>query len=385
MKLQKALWLPAVVAALSGVATTANAAGTTAGTTISNTASVDYAVGSAAQTTVDSNQVDFLVDLKVSFSLTRISTTTYASSNDGAAMTVAGYTITNTGNAPTSFAIHTPDGSQAAGTTVAVDSLYTPTANPVTDTINLPANTLTYWASADTTLDGADTNITANTLSAGVHTVSSLGNLVAEDGDLSIFVTMTDDGFTGIDKDIAAILSTVYGYQAEVSGALVDLDKSNQDPTDGTSTDDNGVADSASTVQIVYADTGANNTETVNDAVELVFPKIVVTKTSAVISDPINGASADAKAIPGAVVRYTLAAENVGRAAATSVVLTDAVPANTTSITDTVTFDDGTGAATQTDTADADATTVATGTVTVDLDSVAAGATETVTFDVTID
>lgn len=385
MKLQKALWLPAVVAALSGVATSANAAGTTAGTTISNTASVDYAVGSAAQTTVDSNQVDFLVDLKVSFSLTRIATTTYASSNDGAAMTVAGYTITNTGNAPASFAIHTPDGSQAAGTTVAVNSLYTPTANPVTDTINLPANTLTYWASADTTLDGADTNITANSLSAGVHTVSSLGNLVAADGDLSIFVTMTDDGFTGIDKDIAAILSTVYGYQAEVSGALVDLDKSNQDPTDGTSTDDNGVADSASTVQIVYADTGANNTETINDAVELVFPKIVVTKTSAVVSDPINGASADAKAIPGAVVRYTLAAENVGRAAAISVVLTDAVPASTTSITDTVTFDDGTGASTQTDTADTDATTVATGTVTVNLDSVAAGATETVTFDVTID
>ena len=387
MKLQKALWLPAVVAALSGVSTAANAAGTTAGTAIDNTASVGFKVGGTDQTAVNSNTASFLVDLKVSFTLTRIATTTYASSNDGAAMTVAGYTITNTGNAPMSYAIHTPDLSVATGQTVAVSSLATTPVNPVTDTINAPANTLTYWASADTTLDAGDTNISANTKSAGVTTTSTLGNLVAADGTLNIFVQMPDSGFVGVDGDIAAILSTVYGYQAEVSSALVDLDKSNNDPTDGTTTDDNGAANVNSTVEIVYADTGANNTETMNDAVELVFPKISVVKTSVVISDPINGTT-NAKAIPGAVVEYTLSAQNTGRAAADNVTLSDAIPANTAYVEDSI-VNAGTAESDESDTDASDYNITTPATVTSNVGTVGAGTvatptTKEVKFRVTI-
>lgn len=388
MKLQKALWLPAVVAALSGVSTAANAAGTTAGTSITNTASVGYAVGGTSQTAVNSNTAEFLVDLKVSFTLTRIATETYASANDGLAMTIAGYTITNTGNAPTSFAIGTPDLAQANGTSVAVANQGATLAS-VTDTINAPSNTLTYWSSTDTTLDTAtDTNITTRTLNAGVYTSDALASLVPADGTLNIFVQMTDSGFVGVDGDIAAILSTVYGYKAEVSGAIVNLDKSNDDPTDGTTTDDNGSADVASTVQIVYADTDANNTETLKDAVELVFPKISVVKTSAVISDPINGVSNDAKAIPGAVIEYTLTAQNTGRAAASNVTLSDAIPTNTTYVVSSI-VNNGTTESDAADTDGSDYNATAASKVTSNVGTVGAGTvatptTKTVKFRVTI-
>lgn len=50
-----------------------------------------------------------------------------------------------------------------------------------------------------------------------------------------------------------------------------------------------------------------------------------VTKTSAPISDPVNGAS-NPKALPGAVVRYCITIANAGPATASQVTATDAIP-----------------------------------------------------------
>ncbi len=52
-----------------------------------------------------------------------------------------------------------------------------------------------------------------------------------------------------------------------------------------------------------------------------------VSKTSSVISDPINGTS-NPKAIPGAVVEYCILISNTGTGAANTVVATDPLPAN---------------------------------------------------------
>lgn len=60
-------------------------------------------------------------------------------------------------------------------------------------------------------------------------------------------------------------------------------------------------------------------------------PNIGVDKTSVIISDPVNGTT-NPKALPGAIIRYTLAVENTGLGVPDggSVVVTDELPADTT-------------------------------------------------------
>jgi uncharacterized repeat protein (TIGR01451 family) len=74
---------------------------------------------------------------------------------------------------------------------------------------------------------------------------------------------------------------------------------------------------------------------------------LIVTKTSAVVSDPVNGTT-NPKMIPGAVVRYTISVTNTDRGTvdASTVVITDPLPANVTfyGVAPTVTFTDGTPA-----------------------------------------
>jgi uncharacterized repeat protein (TIGR01451 family) len=69
----------------------------------------------------------------------------------------------------------------------------------------------------------------------------------------------------------------------------------------------------------------------------MLLPNIMVVKSSSVISDPINGVSASAKAIPGAEVQYTIQVINSGNgvADADSIVITDPVPASMTIYVDT--------------------------------------------------
>jgi uncharacterized repeat protein (TIGR01451 family) len=74
---------------------------------------------------------------------------------------------------------------------------------------------------------------------------------------------------------------------------------------------------------------------------------LIVTKTSAVVSDPVNGTT-NPKLIPGAVVRYTISVTNTGRGVVdpATLVMTDPLPANLTfyAVVPTVTFTDGTPA-----------------------------------------
>ncbi|UKK86211.1 proprotein convertase P-domain-containing protein [Sphingopyxis sp. BSN-002] len=55
---------------------------------------------------------------------------------------------------------------------------------------------------------------------------------------------------------------------------------------------------------------------------------LLIAKTSSVVSDPVNGTT-DPKAIPGATMRYCLLVTNNGSATATSVVVSDPLPATT--------------------------------------------------------
>src|SRR3546814_9982892 len=55
---------------------------------------------------------------------------------------------------------------------------------------------------------------------------------------------------------------------------------------------------------------------------------LVVAKTSSVVSDPVNG-TANAKAIPGARMRYCILVTNNGSGTATGINLADPLPAGT--------------------------------------------------------
>ena len=75
--------------------------------------------------------------------------------------------------------------------------------------------------------------------------------------------------------------------------------------------------------------TPGNNSSTITITPNA-MPLITLAKMVAMISDPVNGGT-NPKAIPGAVVEYTLSATNTGLGAADagSVIITDPIPANT--------------------------------------------------------
>lgn len=81
-------------------------------------------------------------------------------------------------------------------------------------------------------------------------------------------------------------------------------------------------------------------THTANGSFEMRRPSLVVTKLVTVLSDPTNGGTRP-KSIPGATEQYSIQVSNAGKGRANAVVITDAIPTNTTYVTGSVTFVDG--------------------------------------------
>jgi uncharacterized repeat protein (TIGR01451 family) len=88
-------------------------------------------------------------------------------------------------------------------------------------------------------------------------------------------------------------------------------------------------ADSATVVDVVFADTGRDATETADDQYFVQTAALSVGKTSTVISDPFNNVT-NPKSIPGAVMEYGITLTNTGAVSATVVTITDPIPTNTT-------------------------------------------------------
>ena len=116
-------------------------------------------------------------------------------------------------------------------------------------------------------------------------------------------------------------------------------------------------------------------------------PALVVTKTSTVLSDPVN--TANPKAIPGAALRYCILVSNPGTLAGSNVAATDLLPAGITytvgsarsggtcATATTVEDDDAAGA----DESDPYGVSFVTGTLTASATSLAPGASFAITFD----
>jgi uncharacterized repeat protein (TIGR01451 family) len=342
--IMRALFVTAALALLFA-ATHAHAAGTASGTTITNTATLNFSVGGVAQTAQNSNASTFVVDRKINMTVAQV-TAADVTVVPGATSQVIAFTVTNTSNATLDFALSAANKTGGTG--------------PNGGTDNFDATNIRVFV---------DSN--ANGVYDPANDTATFIDELPADSSKTVFVVV-DIPAGRANGDLAAVTLTATASEGGTGGSL------------GTTVVQTTGADTTG-VDTVFAD-GAGDTDSARDGkfsaaggYKVVTATVAVTKTSAVISDPFNNTT-NPKAIPGARVRYTLTVTNSGSATATSVVLTDAIPTNTTYVANSITFN----SATRTDAADGDNASFASNTVTVNIGSVANGATATVTFDVTV-
>ena len=333
-------WVAATVFATAAFALpqSAQAAGTVAGTTVSNTATVSFDVGSVAQTPV-TGTATFVVDDKVNLTVTNNAGATVV---PGSTNQVLAFTLQNNGNKTHGYSLAA---SLGGGITMNNVRIYID--------VNADGN---YTSGTDTLYVGG----------------TNAGDL-APDATMRLLIVA--------DTPAAATNGQLSNYNLVATTLNAG--------TTTTTAHDNAIADDKDTQQVVFADAAgpadasrdgrhsATGTYTVSTAT------LTVTKTSTVVSDPFNGTT-NPKRIPGAVVRYTIVVTNSGAANATNVVVRDGIPANTTYSASSITLN----AVAQTDaggddSADMGATNP--GEVTATVGALASGGgSATVTFDVTV-
>ena len=271
---RRAILLVGVAIALGG-SQQALAVGTAANVTISNTATINYTVGTIAQAPINAN-ADFVVDNRVDLSLTCVgSPVSVVPGQTGAVLPV---TLLNEGNEVMDFRVGVPtdDGGDdfdtvAASLAAFVDVNGNGTYEPATDT--------------DTFVDELveDTSIT----------VFIVGDIPA---------TATD----GQNASVNVVITTA-------EGASVGL---GADETEDA-------ANTALGVEVVFGDPGEDGNENQSCVYTVATANLAVTKTSSVISAPFAGGGGALMAIPGSVIRYTISITNNGSAAATGVSISD--------------------------------------------------------------
>ncbi len=288
------------LAALSSVAATpAMAAGTTAGTTITNTATVDYQVGGVAQGQQSASN-NFTVDRKINLLVEEVGTVT-TSVVPGQTNAVTTFQLTNTSNETLDVALVA---SQIVGGTTAHGGTDTFNANNVRIyRDNTATGTIGSW-------DVGDTLITAYVDELVVDTAIRL--FVVAD----IPAALANNAVAGVTLRATAREGGLAGTQG---AAITETTGANTAGKDTVFADIAGVA----------GDVARDGSHSDNDDYTVQTATLTVSKSSRVISDPFNNTT-NPKLIPGAVVEYCIAVANTGGAAATSVVINDPVPGQLT-------------------------------------------------------
>lgn len=264
------------------------AAGTTSGVDVDNTATIDYKVGGVDQTAVNSNLATFKVDNKVDLTVT--SNGNASAGAPGSLDHVLSFTVTNTGNTTQGYVLSVVD---AAGDTINMDNVE----------IWLDANGNGTFESGTDTLYSAGANA---------------GDILP-DNDITVFV-VSDTPISASDGDTASYTLVATTLNAGTTTVTVA----------------DGDGDDSTLVEVVFADgDGSTTQETTRDGKHsatatytVASAALAVNKSSAVIADGVN-VVAPFYAIPGATVEYTIGITNNGGTAATDVVVSDPIPANT--------------------------------------------------------
>ena len=288
------------LAALSSVAAApAFAAGTTAGTTITNTATVDYQVGGVAQGQQTASN-NFTVDRKINLLVEEVGTVT-TSVVPGQTNAVTTFQLTNSSNEVLDFALVA---TQIAGGTAAHGGTDTFNANNVRIyRDNIVTGTIGSW-------DVGDTLITAYVDELVVDTAIRL--FVVAD----IPAALANNAVAGVTLRATAREGGLAGTQG---AAITETTGANTAGKDTVFADIAGVA----------GDVARDGSHSDNDDYTVQTATLTVTKSSRVISDPFNNTT-NPKLIPGAVVEYCIAVANTGSATATSVAINDPVPGQLT-------------------------------------------------------
>ncbi|WP_168452921.1 DUF11 domain-containing protein [Sphingopyxis microcysteis] len=290
-----------LAAITSLAATPALAAGTTAGTTITNTATVDYQVGGVAQGQQSASN-NFTVDRKINLLVEEVGTVT-TNVVPGQTNAVTTFQLTNSSNETLDFALVA---SQIVGGTAAHGG--TDTFNATNVRIyrdNTVTGTVGSWDVGDTLLTGFVDELVVDT---------AIRLFVVAD----IPAGLANNAVAGVTLRATAR----EGGTASTQGAAI---------TETTGANTAGKDTVFADIAGVTGDAARDGSHSDNDDYTVQTATLAVAKSSRVISDPFNGTT-NPKLIPGAVVEYCIAVANTGAAAASSVVINDAVPGQLTYI-----------------------------------------------------
>lgn len=270
--------------------TPAMAEGIQAGSAITNNVDVTFDVGGITQNVVEASDT-FAVDRRVNVTVTSANSPEMV--NPGQGNAVLTFDVTNLSNDVVDLSLEAAltDGAQA----------------------NINGNSAAFTVYEDTNGNGSFDN---------ADQVVTYLDEVAADETLRVFV-VSDIGLGASNGDEFDITLTADAHASGTAGSLgSELNESSGDSSD------------ASVVDTVLAD-GAGATDGANDGAfsaegtyEVEGALVSVTKSSLVISDPVNGTT-NPKAIPGAVIRYCIAVSNAsGAALATDISVLDDLPAD---------------------------------------------------------
>jgi len=263
-----------------GVLSSLNAAGTAASTDISNTATLDYKVGSVDQAQLSASDAGFKVDRKIDLTVANKDTGKKVSVVPSAVEQVLTYDIVNTGNDTDTYALSAV---QADGSNGATDDF-----DPIDGSCKI------YDGSTEVSSIALAPDAT-KTITVKC-TIPDAGSPTVQDNqEASVWLLAEVTGRTKANDDVddPAVVQDVFA--------------------DGTSA---GGFSSDSSFDGKHSDIGTYHVATAN---------MTITKTSMVTSDPVTEASGatEPHRIPGATVRYCFTVDNTGSESATGVAITD--------------------------------------------------------------
>ncbi|WP_428332168.1 hypothetical protein [Novosphingobium sp.] len=280
-------------------ASPAYAAGTLAGTSITNTAQINYSVNNVAQTAGSASNT-VLVDRKVIFTVTNVGATTTVTPGQSVAYDT--FTVANASNDTLDFSLSAVN--QAIGASA---------QHGGTDAFGVSG--FTYFI--DTNGNG--------TYDSGTDQQITYLDEVAPDTSKTVFVVASVP-LTATNTQVSGIVLTAQGQLGGTSG------------TQGANLVASTGAWTPGTVQTIFADaagTGGLDAQyddkySAKGDYTVYAPVLTLTKQSSIISDPINGTT-NPKSIPGATIEYCIVVQNgSGGAPTTALSVSDPLPTTVT-------------------------------------------------------
>lgn len=305
--LSRFFWTAMAGALLTAAQSTYAVVLTEAGTAVNNTASLAYKVSGADQSPV-SGSASFLVDRKVAVTVTFDGGATPVAVVPGQAQVALKFTVTNLSNDVLDYVLTAAN----AATSTAVPG--------GADTKDI-ASAFTYYE--DTDNDGV---------------FNSLNDTVITGGRITNLPRAVDDALPGTNAKVVFVVADIPAQPTVVDTDIlgVSLSAKAYHVSGGAAVTNDNSADDNNAVQNVLADAaGAIDNASEGDhsaygAYQVETVELTLTKSVTTVWDPINNTT-NPKAIPGAVMEYCLLINNpAGGQTASNLVVTDAIPANTT-------------------------------------------------------